>query len=423
MHMKPWFEKEKQEADIIKFPEPERKVIKMPSVSEYPDFITGVLDLQARRDQGQIGQDSYDKLYQDLIHRFMKKESFDTPWFLREQESKKLINGTTRGVFNEIIMAAALATRFVKNDTIDQGDVRKVMDNLRKSKTKTIVMKNNENDPIQLEIQDKGPTVIADLEEPKNLDIMQDTIEGNVLFANSDEIATKTADLYDKNGKPDEVHIIQKGGERSKVDVALVYMPGKKVIKGYSAKSYSNRLDNKDVNTLSKVQEYFSPLNVNIDISKYTELDRQISATKTFTDIFKQIGQQLKSQLGGDNDKNELNFINNLIEFIKQKMTGGEDLILVDIAKGSFTTHGFERLVKNLNQINLTVDLKKQSATSKQPELYVYDSKLGPKSGLLVLLRYNMIAPKPGGRTGRHRIFVEGGNIFKSLSLLQTSKK
>ena len=82
--MKPWFEKEKQEADIIKFPEPERKVIKMPSVSEYPDFITGVLDLQARRDQGQIGQDSYDKLYQDLIHRFMKKESFDTPWFLRE---------------------------------------------------------------------------------------------------------------------------------------------------------------------------------------------------------------------------------------------------------------------------------------------------------------------------------------------------
>ena len=82
--MKPWFEKEKQEADIIKFPEPERKVIKMPSVSEYPDFITGVLDLQARRDQGQIGQDSYDKLYQDLIHRFMKKESFETPWFLRE---------------------------------------------------------------------------------------------------------------------------------------------------------------------------------------------------------------------------------------------------------------------------------------------------------------------------------------------------
>ena len=86
--MKPWFEKE---AKIIPFPKkPERQVIKMPSVSEYPDFITGVLDLQARRDQGQIGRDSYDKLYQDLIHRFMKKESFDTPWFLREATRKFL---------------------------------------------------------------------------------------------------------------------------------------------------------------------------------------------------------------------------------------------------------------------------------------------------------------------------------------------
>ena len=72
--MKPWFEKE---AEIIPFPKkPERQVIKMPSVSEYPDFITGVLDLQARRDKGQISKDSYNRLYQDLIHRFMKKESF-----------------------------------------------------------------------------------------------------------------------------------------------------------------------------------------------------------------------------------------------------------------------------------------------------------------------------------------------------------
>jgi len=80
--MKPWFEKE---AEIIPFPKkPERQVIKMPSVSEYPDFITGVQDLQARLKKGQIGKDSYDRLYQDLIHRFMKKESFETPWFLRE---------------------------------------------------------------------------------------------------------------------------------------------------------------------------------------------------------------------------------------------------------------------------------------------------------------------------------------------------
>ena len=84
--MKPWFEKEIAEADIIKFPEPKEKVIKMPSVAEYPDFITGVQDLQARHKQGQISQDSYDKLYTELIHRFMRKENVENPWFMESPE-------------------------------------------------------------------------------------------------------------------------------------------------------------------------------------------------------------------------------------------------------------------------------------------------------------------------------------------------
>ena len=79
--MKPWFVKE---ADIIKFPEPESKVVELPNVQSYPDFLTGVKDLHNRKNKGEISQDSHDRLYQDLIHRFMKKESFETPWFLRE---------------------------------------------------------------------------------------------------------------------------------------------------------------------------------------------------------------------------------------------------------------------------------------------------------------------------------------------------
>jgi len=79
--MKPWFERE---AKVIKFPEPEKKVVQMPNVASYPDFITGAADLKAKVSKGEISQDSHDKLYTDLIHRFMKKESFETPWFLRE---------------------------------------------------------------------------------------------------------------------------------------------------------------------------------------------------------------------------------------------------------------------------------------------------------------------------------------------------
>jgi hypothetical protein len=86
--MKPWFEKE---AEILKFPEPEKKVITMPNVASYPDFLTGVKDLHNRKDKGEISQASHDKLYQDLIHRFMKKESFEKPWFLREAPTTELL--------------------------------------------------------------------------------------------------------------------------------------------------------------------------------------------------------------------------------------------------------------------------------------------------------------------------------------------
>ena len=85
--MKPWFEKE---SNVIKFPTPKAKVIQMPNVASYPDFLTGVKDLHNRKSKGEISQDSHDKLYKDLIHRFMKKESFENPWFLREAEPQDI---------------------------------------------------------------------------------------------------------------------------------------------------------------------------------------------------------------------------------------------------------------------------------------------------------------------------------------------
>ena len=84
--MKPWFEKEITEGDVIKFPEPKEKVIQMPNIASYPDFLTGVKDLQNRLSDGQISQESYDRLYADLIQRFMKKEDVETPWFMESPE-------------------------------------------------------------------------------------------------------------------------------------------------------------------------------------------------------------------------------------------------------------------------------------------------------------------------------------------------
>ena len=85
--MNPWFTKE---AEIIKFPEPKAKVVRMPNVASYPDFLTGVKDLHNRKEKGEISQASHDKLYQDLIHRFMSKEDMDQPWFQKELEENAM---------------------------------------------------------------------------------------------------------------------------------------------------------------------------------------------------------------------------------------------------------------------------------------------------------------------------------------------
>ena len=127
--MKPWFEKE---ADILKFPEPEKKVITMPNVASYPDFLTGVKDLHNRKDKGEISQASHDKLYQDLIHRFMKKESFEKPWFLREAPSTELLQ---------------MIKDRLNDPNIDEKTLQKVLMALESSGLKQRLQGVLENDP------------------------------------------------------------------------------------------------------------------------------------------------------------------------------------------------------------------------------------------------------------------------------------
>ena len=90
--MKPWFIKED---NVIPFPKKDTGVVKLPNVNAYPDFLSGVQDLQNHLKRGDISSDIHKKLYQDLIHRFMRTESFETPWFLREGPEEEAIKQRT----------------------------------------------------------------------------------------------------------------------------------------------------------------------------------------------------------------------------------------------------------------------------------------------------------------------------------------
>ena len=85
--MNPWF---LTEGDVIPFTKKDDKVVKLPNVGAYPDFLTGVADLQSRVEQGELLDEMYKKIYTELLHRFMRRESAETPWFLRENKEQQL---------------------------------------------------------------------------------------------------------------------------------------------------------------------------------------------------------------------------------------------------------------------------------------------------------------------------------------------
>ncbi len=119
--MKPWFE---NEAEIIKFPKPSAKVIKMPDINAYPDFITGVQDLQKTLRDGTISQEMYNKLYQELIQRFIKKESFENPWFLREAPEDEAIKNRVIRALNKRKAEDPIFDKVYKNIIGKQLDTR-----------------------------------------------------------------------------------------------------------------------------------------------------------------------------------------------------------------------------------------------------------------------------------------------------------
>jgi len=79
--MRPWFIKE---GEVVPFAKKEKTVVSMPNVASYPNFLAGVEDLQSRVKQGTLSDEMYKRLYTDLLHRFMRRESAETPWFMVE---------------------------------------------------------------------------------------------------------------------------------------------------------------------------------------------------------------------------------------------------------------------------------------------------------------------------------------------------
>ena len=107
--------------------------------------------------------------------------------------------------------------------------------------------------------------------------------------------------------------VSQLGGGRGKTDVLLQYIePGQdpKTLRPYSAKTFSDRLDNKDVNSIEELNGYLD--NFGVKLNAKGIIDRSDSAIEVFTNAFDVVTKQMNSLLSGDTEKGEKTFIKQL---------------------------------------------------------------------------------------------------------------
>jgi hypothetical protein len=304
--MKPWFEKELAEADIIKFPIPQAKVVQMPNVQEYPDFITGVQDLQAKQKDGAISQESYDKLYAELIHRFMKKESFETPWFIREAPGDPGIMGLPQaGALKDQVEKAIAGLDLSDEDNIDL--LRKMYNVLKSSG-----------------IEARMTTIFSkDIEQPNDN-------QGNVLKAMG------RAFLGLANQEPDQANEFLNQFEKNPNVVNTEYLLGNPGNPGTTSQLFVGEFAQKFGLALMDVRGeklksagYAGPGEVAL-----ASLSNQIQLGGTFGDItINKKGYEVKGNEGRLFDKgNPGNGFKNAYKFLGPKMRSPGNLSVEDLA-------------------------------------------------------------------------------------------
>ena len=420
--MKPWFERD---AKVIPFPKkPERQVIKMPSVSEYPDFITGVQDLQAREKQGQISKDTYDRLYADLIQRFMKKEDASTPWFLQEAQDQ-LPNNSKRGEVNEHFLGVAIGAKFLAGDMqITPKAFSNVLGIVKSKNTENTEIESKTKDKIIIRNVYKSDATKKDFFDPATQKIMLSEITGDINFANSDQYTTRISQFFAQNGKPDVVRVSAVGGEDekgSKVDIDVDYIqPDGKVrrLRPISLKTSSGQMGQGSPKTLKGLQDFFATLGVKIaDIKDYTkDIETNIMGA------FKQANDQLQSTLAGDKDTKERAFLNQIVKFLDHHVTMNDPkVILVNIEKGDFQVLKIKNILKNVDNIDLNTKLVVgQSSEGKNlPGIKIFDTKSGTE---LLLIRLKITGGKPSSkdpkvmRPIRYTLIVDVKPLFIQLA-------
>ena len=247
-------------------------------------------------------------------------------------------------------------------------------------------------------------------------------IQGILRFVNGDPALTRYNKIFASNGRVDPIKIAVVGGKGEKTDVQTSYLSPDGTSKPlssltFSVKAGSNKVSQSSGTTIEGIRTMYKMLglseqqaNAAVKSSKFLEKigsedDMQsLGRIESIKSIFATAVREVHSDLGKEGNTSEKQFLNNFFKQIKNSITGGANMIMVDFnANGSyykFNPHVISNLVDH-------VDVEAKLGTQGRPTITIYDKN--SNSNLLQI----RLEVQSGGRLTFH---VELDKNFKNLA-------
>lgn len=332
-----------------------------------------------------------------------------------------------KGEIAEGILGAAMFAKFTKrapHEEIAQvtvQDIERVLNQLggKEKDVYSVTVKDADNrhaDTITFDLWLKTKPY-QDLMDLKKREILKDEFNSAAAYVN-----TPNAERYSRyfyiNGKADNIEIIANGADASsekssKVDV-FVKVNNKKLRLNTSLKvggvGQFGQVGGSEQGSMIKLWRYFG-----VDVQPYIPTYEEMLATDQFSALeymYRNIADQLASELAGDNDTEEAKFVKGIADAVTYFATLGEKNVeLVDFSKGGFKILRFSDLVHKLRGVNLTASYKEHKG---RPEIGIHDVT-NPKREL-VSVRVKI----ENRKTGQYvRNIIEKGPLLEELTTVQ----
>jgi hypothetical protein len=372
------------------------------------------------------GNDVYEFRTEDDIYFYVIGTTGTIGPALNVSQESKLAN---RGEISEGILGAAMFVKFTKRQpgeevgVVTPADITNVLDNLQTQGNDTYSVTVNDADS---EVADTISFVLRlktapyqDLMNPLKRPLIANELASAAAYVNS-QMAERYSKYFYLNGKADEINIMADGAaseseKKSDVWVGIRDKNGAMRTLKLNASlkvggiGQFGQVGGSGIDSMTKLFGYFG-----IDISPYVskfELEHKKDQFKAIEYMYRQITDDLQSQLAGNNDTEEARFVDQIAHAVTHFATLGDSNVeLVDFNKGGFKILRFKNLEYKLRTIDLTA-----SYTGKtRPEISIHDVQ-NPKREL-ISIRCKIENKKTGPYV---RNIIEKGPLLEELTEVQ----